>query len=44
MSQATAQSSKPKLGFGTSTLRDQETLTRYLKEANECDYDFIDCA
>lgn len=44
MSGDNTQQSKPRLGFGTSALREQETLTLYLKEANECDYDFIDCA
>lgn len=33
-----------KIGFGTQSLRDQEVLTKYLKEVNSCGYDFVDCA
>lgn len=36
--------SKAKIGFGTSTLRDQSVLLDYLRAVNEADYDFIDCA
>ncbi|WP_216083494.1 aldo/keto reductase [Candidatus Mycoplasma haematohominis] len=33
-----------RFGFGTSTLRDQETLIKYLREVNNHPYDFVDCA
>lgn len=33
-----------KIGFGTQSIRDQPTLTEYLKHLNVHKYDFVDCA